>query len=148
MPLPSELIERLADAGARRELGRWLDGLAGARPLAVERGEWVPTWTGLTVVGTPTYAGRWWRLERFVFWEVEISAGGANTTASTAGTTRLNNLPFNLAQGATCTAWDGATGASYGVGGGRPATGALSMFTPTWAATNATIILSGWYEMG
>ena len=108
---------------------------------------WTPTWTNLTTAGTPTYAGRYTQIGRIVYWEVEITAGGANTTASAAGSTRINNMPIALAQGATCAAWDGSTGASYGVGGGRPGTGAIAMFTPTWAATNSTIIISGWYEV-
>jgi hypothetical protein len=108
---------------------------------------WTPTWTNLTTAGTPTYAGRYTQIGRIVYWEVEITAGGANTTASAAGSTRINNMPIALAQGATCAAWDGSTGASYGVGGGQPGTGAIAMFTPTWAATNSTIIISGWYEV-
>jgi hypothetical protein len=147
MPLPSELIERLADAGARRELGRLLDALAGAGALRVERGRWAPAWTGLTVVGTPTYAGRYTRLDgRVVFFTVEITAGGANTTASTANATNINNLPFRVAAHNVCAAVDLGGVVSYGLGG-IPA-GTTRADTPTWGATNAALVVSGWYEVG
>ena len=93
MPLASELIERLADPWARRELGRLLDELAG-RGRVVERGVWLPAWTSLTVVGALTTTGRYTRLAHLVVVHVEVQ--GATSTASAVGTTYVNNLPFTL----------------------------------------------------
>ena len=108
-------------------------------------GTWTPTWTGLTVVGAPTYTGRYTRIGRLVFFTVEIAAGGANTTASTAGTTFVNNLPLTSAQRGALVAVNENTVVSFGVG--LVALAATNAFTPTWAATNANILVSGWYEI-
>jgi hypothetical protein len=143
MPLPSELIEKLADAGARRELGRLLDGLAGVNAWRVERGVWVPAWTGLTVVGTPAYAGYFTRLDRLVKVSVVITAGGANTTASTYGTTLINNLPFRSLHLDVLHAVVGVNG-----GGGVGQIGGISAYPPTWGATNSDVEIGMVYEVG
>ena len=118
---------------------REIRGDRGASAVAT----WTPTWTGLTVVGTPTYAGRYTRIGQLVFFTVEITAGGANTTASTAGTTFVNNLPLAAAFFNACVARDMSIGTSLGVGG----VNAANVSTPTWGATNSKIIVSGWYEI-
>jgi hypothetical protein len=81
MPLPSELIERLADAGARRELGRLLDALAGARGLEARVGDWTPTVTqGVAVTVTVSFA-RYTRLGQRAL----VTAGLSVTSAGTVG---------------------------------------------------------------
>ena len=117
------------------------------RVAALERqkpsgGLWTPTWTGLTVVGAPTYAGRYTCIGGLAFFQVVITAGGANTTASTAGITLINNLPFKAAQYGPVVA--GNTN-SYGVA--VVVIGTKTAYTPTWSATNLTIVISGWYEV-
>lgn len=103
---------------------------------------WTPTWTGLTVVGAPTYAGTYVRIGRLFFLTVQITAGGANTTASTAGGTYVNNLP--IAPGV-----NGVLGAvtngvvDLGTSLIQASTGRA--YTPTWAATNANITISGFF---
>ena len=148
MPLPSELIERLADAGARRELGRWLDALAGARPfdeLRVERGVWAPAWTGLTVVGTPTFLGSWTRSGDLVHVFTAIAASVANTTASTLGSTWLHNLPFTCAMRNFPTV-DVLDGITPTFSKGWIQAGMTRLYTPTWTATNANKFMSAWYQ--
>lgn len=111
-----------------------------------QEGIWTPTWTSLTVVGAPTYAGRYTRIGDLVFWQVLITAGGANTTASTAGVTGINNLPFTIAHTNNLSVSNANTGIAIGDGhiGG---VGTQNANTPTWAATNANITISGWYEI-
>jgi hypothetical protein len=94
MPLPSELIERLADAGARRELGRLLDALAGARPLAVERGEWTPTTDASSnLTGTPAFANaKYAQIGGVVFYQLAIA--GLSLTASGVRTFINFTLPM------------------------------------------------------
>lgn len=105
---------------------------------------WTPEWSGLTVVGSASYSGQGTLIGNRFDWTVEITAGAGNSTASTAGTTRITNMPFTqTGLPATCTASDAASLASYGVGQG--ATGGKSMFTPTWAATSDGIVISGFY---
>jgi len=105
-------------------------------------GMWTPTWTGLTVVGAPTYTGEYTRIGRIVFWEITITAGGANTTASTYLTTFVNNLPLIPVSITECFVYDAITGA---LSSGEVSSGGI--FTPTWAATNANKKLSGWYRI-
>lgn len=79
-----------------------------------------------------------------VFWSAKIEPTGGATTASTAGTTRINNTPFSqVGLEVTCTAVNAATLQSYGVGSG--AIGGTSMYTPTWAATASGITISGFF---
>ena len=64
------------------------------------QGTWTPIFTNLTVVagtGGATYAGRYSRLGRTVFYTVTITCTGTATTASTAGTTYCD-LPVNPTQ--------------------------------------------------
>ena len=103
---------------------------------------WTPTWTNLTIVGAPTYSGTYVRIGRIVFFNVIISAGGANTTASTAGTTRINNLPLTAQQNGILAA---ANGSIVSYGNGLVSGGSTNAFTPTWAATNASVTISGFY---
>ena len=96
MPLPSELIERLADAGARRELGRLLDALAGAAPLKLERGVWTPSWAGSSTAGAYTYGvqrGDWARLDPIVWLSLSLRITAIGTPP--AGVMRLLGLPFS-----------------------------------------------------
>jgi hypothetical protein len=105
---------------------------------------WTPTFTGLTVVGTPTYAGRITRIGHLAFVKVTITAGGANTTASTAVTTYIDNVPLTPAQPNVCYASSEAV-ANYGVG--YVFASLTRIYTPTWAATNANITIAGWFEI-
>lgn len=108
-------------------------------------GTWTPTWTNLTVVGAPTYAGSYTRIGNRVWFEVQITSGGANTTASTANSTRIDNLPFTAGQNGICAALDIQNVVSYGLGG--IPSGLTWAQTPTWAATNNNIVVSGSYEI-
>ncbi len=82
MPLPSELIERLADPGARRELGRLLDALAGARGEAVLSGDWTPAVTqGVAVTATVVFA-RYTRLWNRALVTARLTVTSAGTAGS------------------------------------------------------------------
>src|SRR3990172_926261 len=81
MPLPSELIERLADAGARRELGRVLDRLASER-APVGHGEWFPPLTQSgAVAATVDYA--WYTLVgRFALVQARLVVTGSGVAGN------------------------------------------------------------------
>lgn len=106
-----------------------------------------PAFTSLTLVlggGSVAYTGVYVRIGELVQWQVKITTAGGATTASTAGTTFISNLPFTQSDiDTTCTARNATSGASLGVGGGTVTT--KSMYTPTWAATANTIVISGCY---
>lgn len=105
---------------------------------------WTPAFTGLTVVGSVTYAGRYIRVGNLVYWQATITAGGANTTASTATTTYINNLPFTAGQAAVLIVSTDNVG---NFGTGYVGAGATNAYTPTWAASNRFIVISGVYEV-
>lgn len=100
--------------------------------------DWTPTPTSLTVVGTPTYTGRYIKIGKQVFWTLKVES--TTTTASTANTTYFSGLPA-AATPAVCAAVSSNV-ASFGNGyvdtNGR-------IYTPTWGAT-AVVYCSGSYE--
>ena len=114
---------------------------------ATEVSTWTPTWTGLTVVGVPTYAGRYTHIGSLVFWKVTITAGGANTTASTLNTTYIDNPPITIAyNNPSLFVFDPTLGAALGQGICY-VSGSGRLYTPTWTARNSSIEISGWYEI-
>ena len=59
-----------------------------------EEGTWTPTVAGLTVVGTPTYTGRYTKIGRVVTFDLQIES--TTSTTATYPTTTFT-LPFNQA---------------------------------------------------
>ena len=111
------------------------------------QGTWTPTFTNLTVVngtGAATYAGRYSRIGRTIFYTVKISCSGTATTASTAGTTYCN-LPVAAAQDDTVTTSNKTT--LLGIGTGLLDSTNDRCYPSSWVATGNTIIISGKYEV-
>lgn len=104
-----------------------------------EEGNWTPTPTNLTVVGTPTYTGRYTKIGRLVF--VTLLVTSTTSTASTAGTTYFSGLPFTPATVGTAGFANADATNSYGTNllftDGR-------LYCPTWAAT-PTVYASGFF---
>jgi hypothetical protein len=102
-----------------------------------EEGTWTPTWTSLTVIGTPTYTGRYVRVGKVVYCQLEVVS--TTSTASTANTTSFIGLPFTqqtLAPFSTMTAVNNTNVTSYGVGLVNTSVG----YTPTWAAASDVVL--------
>ena len=99
-----------------------------------EEGTFTPTFTNLTVVGTPTYAGTYTRIGRMVYCRVVVTS--TTSTASTNGSTYFSDLPFTPNGLAICVAADGATAAGYGTGILAPP----NVYTPTWGASSSVTI--------
>lgn len=111
------------------------------------QGTWTPTFTNLTVVngtGAATYAGRYSRIGRTIFYTVKISCSGTATTASTAGTTYCD-LPVAAAQDDTVTTSNKTT--LLGIGTGLLDSTNDRCYPSSWVATGNTIIISGKYEV-
>ena len=108
-----------------------------------EEGTWTPSWTSLTVVGTPTYTGTYIKIGRMVYCQLSVSS--TTSTASVANTTSFTGLPYVQATGpgnhSTMTAVNNSTVASIGVGLVNTSLG----YTPTWAAA-ADVIISFFYK--
>jgi hypothetical protein len=101
-----------------------------------EEGDWTPSFFNLTVIGTPTYTGKYTKIGRQVTFVLQIQS--TTSTSSNFGATGFS-LPFNPADKSTLSAVQSSAGATYGVG---------LIFTdgnaypPTWAAV-ASVTLSG-----
>ncbi len=111
------------------------------------QGTWTPTFTNLTVVngtGAATYAGRYSRIGRTIFYTVKISCSGTATTSSTAGTTYCD-LPVAAAQDDTVTTSNKTT--LLGIGTGLLDSTNDRCYPSSWVATGNTIIISGKYEV-
>ena len=111
------------------------------------QGTWTPTFTNLTVVngtGAATYAGRYSRIGRTIFYTVKISCSGTATTESTAGTTYCN-LPVAAAQDDTVTTSNKTT--LLGIGTGLLDSTNDRCYPSSWTATGNTIMISGKYEV-
>jgi hypothetical protein len=101
---------------------------------------WTPTWTNLTVTGAPIYTGTWMRNGRLVAWNVVINPNGG-TTASTTGSTYINNFPFMAAGDSTGTFMQNQLSSVGGICQVQYST--TKIFTPTWAANGNYIVGSG-----
>ena len=105
---------------------------------AYQERDWTPVPTNLTVVGTPTYTGRYIKIGKQIFWTLKIES--TTSTASTANSTYFSGLP-NAATQAVCGAVNSNV-VSYGNGyvetNGR-------VYSPTWSAV-PVVFCSGVYE--
>jgi hypothetical protein len=107
-----------------------------------EEGTWTPAFTSLTVVGAASFEGSYTKVGRLLYWKAKVSTTG--TTASVAGTTFINNLPFPLGPDRpTFIAQAADFVGCNAVGWVASQTQAR---TPSWSATAADIYLSGVYE--
>lgn len=101
---------------------------------------WVPTFANLTIVGTPTYSGRYTRIGRCIFFSILVHS--TTTTSSFAGATyfALPVSPGGIPLGSTLTACSLGI-ASYGVG---LIWSEGNAYTPAWPPT-ADVVISGFY---
>ncbi len=102
-----------------------------------EEGTWTPTVIGLTVVGTPTYTGRYTKVGRLVSFDLQIFS--TTSTAATTGVT-VFSLPFVQV----------GEPRSYGsCSAGSPSTAGILtsyIYPPTWGATQY-VWISGTYSV-
>jgi hypothetical protein len=130
------LIQGTAAKGLNFTANSPLGGMTSRLLNWYEEGTWTPTFSALTVVGTPTYTGKYTRIGRQVTIVLRIQS--TTSTASTLGLTYFN-LPIAATSTSTLTAVQSLAGASYGVGliytDGN-------CYPPTWAA-NADVTISG-----
>lgn len=103
-----------------------------------EEGTWTPSFTNLTVVGSPTYTGSYTKIGRMVYFQIGIS--GATSTASTANSTYVSNLPFSANGISVCGATNGNV-ANYGTG----YVASTYVYPPTWTTTGLSIAITGVY---
>ena len=109
-------------------------------------GTWTPTPTNLTVVGTPTYTGRYWIAGGCLFYNIRVQS--TTSTAATAATTVFSFPPGHSPTEALglgqCSASNPVGGVGYGNGVNYPGGGGI--FVPAWSA-NADVHVSGWWPL-
>ena len=113
---------------------------------AYEEGTWTPTFTSLTVIGTPTYTGRYTRVGNVVYFSVRIQS--TTSTSSTVGVTIMQGFPFVIATGenTVLSAINLGTLATLPNGAVAKSGGSTTAYLPTWSAT-ADVVLSGFYTV-
>lgn len=109
-------------------------------------GSWTPTFTGLTVVGAPTYLGSYEIIGNELFFQVSIVA--ATTTASAGGSsTYINNLP-RLCIGTVPYGIASTVDTVSFVGLGPSLIVSTGCYLPSWVATGDKMMVSGRYTIG
>jgi len=104
---------------------------------------WTPTWTGLTVTGSPIMDGKYNVLGKMCFFNVIINPNGG-TTASTAGSTYINNPP--IASVRDCNFLISAL-ANAGVNNGVGNMWQNKMYTISWSAYSGWMLFQGCYQI-
>ena len=103
---------------------------------------WTPTFTDLTISGTPTITGRYYRLSRrVVYFTIRIVP--ATSTTSVAGTTYVNNFPLTVTGDGVCFAVLGG----IGDGPGHVVAGNNRIYTPAWTAVTVPVTVVGICEV-
>jgi hypothetical protein len=100
-----------------------------------EEGTWTPTVDGLTVVGTPTYTGRYTKIGRLVTFDLQIEST-TSTTATYPSTTFT--LPFDQAGAPRSVALVSSGGAAQIL--------TTFLYPPNWTA-EAIVWISGSYSV-
>lgn len=112
--------------------------------LSVDQWDTFTVSASLTVVGTPTYTGRYRIVGRQVFFQVSLVA--STSIATTAGTHYVT-LPIGAAGiGGTATMSNDSTNIAVGVCHIDVSTGRC--YLPAQAASGSTFNVCGWFEIG
>lgn len=113
---------------------------ASAWEIYYQEGTWTPAWTGLTITGSPVYAGRYTVCGRLAFWEARISPNGGTTASAGGTTTYINNLPVSPAGDSNHIATQDQAGLGIGL---TQASG--KAFVPAWSASGGYFAFSGMF---
>lgn len=98
-----------------------------------------PVFDGLGTTGTPTLAGRYFRInQRLCVFFVTITPG--TDTTSTAATTFISNFPLTFSIDSVCFAATGS-GAVQGIGGVRASDNRI--YPPGWTAVTSPLTIVG-----
>ncbi len=98
---------------------------------------WTPTFTNLTIVGTPTITGRYFKLGQITYFEVRVVP--FTSTTCNAGTTYINNFPLVMGADGMCGAVSGLLGGNLGMcdsASGR-------IYPPAWTAVTVPLTIIG-----
>jgi hypothetical protein len=100
---------------------------------------WTPTFISMGSTGTPTYAGRYWRIgQNLVYFSITVTP--ATNTTSTAATTYCDNFPLQFSVDSVCLAGTGS-GAVQAIGGIRANDNRI--YPPGWSAVTVPLTIVG-----
>lgn len=103
---------------------------------------WEPTFQNLGSTGTPTLAGRYYRIGQNLTW-FNIRITPATNTTSTLATTYCDNFPLQFSQDSVCFASTGS-GAAQSIGGIRASDNRI--YTPGWLNVTTPLTVVGFGE--
>jgi hypothetical protein len=105
-----------------------------------KEGTFTPILSGFTIVGSPTYSGKYTKIGNMIFATVYINPVSASTVASTANTSSITGLPnaASVSVRSVCYASSNQV-ANYGTG--LLETGG-TLYPPTWVANSNFIMIS------
>jgi hypothetical protein len=103
-----------------------------------------PTLTGLAVVGTVAQSLVYVKQGNVISYQVILAPSGGGTVAATAGTTRVDSLPYKASHDAGGMVINAVSLALLGAA--RVDAGTKQLYLPTFAATANKVIVSGWYR--
>jgi hypothetical protein len=102
---------------------------------------WIPSFTNLTITGTPTITGKTYRLSQsLVYFSVTITP--ATDTSAVAGSTYINNFPFTLKANGACLAVSGLLGSNAGMCDQLT----NRVYVPVWTAVTVPLTVVGIVE--
>lgn len=103
--------------------------------------DWTPTFTNLTISGTPTITGRFYRFGKsLAYFRVKIVP--ATSTTAVAGSTYINNFPLVMQGDGACLAVTGLLG---GVAGMCDQS-SNNIYVPAWTAVTVPLSVVGIVE--
>lgn len=102
---------------------------------------WTPTFQNLTVSGSPTIVGKYFRLSDYLqYFTITVTPG--TNTSSTAGVTYVDNFPLIIANDGACLAVGGALGLDSGI----VDAGTNRIYPPSWSAVTVPVTIVGLAE--
>lgn len=122
---------------------RWFNQIY--KYLSYDNNHWrtlTPTFTGLTITGTPTYTFLYQKSRRLVSFSIKIDPNGG-TIASTLNTTYINNLPYTASDHSMALVMNGTTRAP--INSAHININEKRIYIPTIGATANIILIAGSY---
>lgn len=98
---------------------------------------WIPSFNGLTAVGTPTISGTYYQFGSLVYYRIDIIPG--TSTTSVSGTTYCNNFPLIFRGFGVCAAVTNAPSAALGMVDSNT----NRIYTPVWSALTSKVTVVG-----
>lgn len=102
---------------------------------------WIPTFTSLTITGTPTITGKVYRIgQSLAYFSVRVVP--STDTTAVAGTTYIDNFPLTLKADGACLAVSGLLGSNSGMCDQA----SNKIYVPAWTAVTVPVTVIGIVE--